>query len=140
VAELLEKTGRQLDPPDVDVYDRSVATARARLGEGAFTKAREEGRAMTLDQALQLATQGKGVRSQRPRKRAMGGLTAREYEIAGLVTQGLSNEEIAIRLVLSERTVEMHVSNALHKLGLTTRTQLAAWAVEQGLAPAATSS
>jgi DNA-binding NarL/FixJ family response regulator len=102
---------------------------------------------MTLDQALELAARNygtavaKGVtaqsRAQGSRKRGTGGLTAREYEVTGLVAQGLSNEEIGRRLVLSERTVEMHVSNALHKLGLTARTQLAAWAVQQGLSPEA---
>jgi DNA-binding CsgD family transcriptional regulator len=95
---------------------------------------------MSLEEAVRLAaqeeSQGSPTRSVpgtrgRPRKRGPGGLTTREYEVAALVTQGLSNGEIALRLVLSERTVETYVSNALYKLGLTTRTQLAAWAVEQ---------
>jgi non-specific serine/threonine protein kinase len=47
-----------------------------------------------------------------------------------LVAQGLSNKAIAEQLVLSDRTVEMHVSNALGKLGFSSRAQLAAWAVE----------
>jgi DNA-binding CsgD family transcriptional regulator len=55
-----------------------------------------------------------------------GGLTAREREIAGLAASGLPNRAIAEMLVLSERTVESHVRNALAKLGLRNRTQLAA--------------
>jgi non-specific serine/threonine protein kinase len=60
-------------------------------------------------------------------------LTAREQETALLVAQGKSNREIADTLVVGERTVETHVSNALSKLGFTSRAQIAAWAVEQGL-------
>jgi len=54
-------------------------------------------------------------------------LTRREREVAGLVAEGRSNREIAERFVLSERTVETHVSRILTKLGLSSRTQLAAW-------------
>ncbi len=64
-----------------------------------------------------------------------GGLSAREREVAALVAQGRSNREIAACLVVSERTAEAHVSNILGKLGLTTRAQIAVWAVEKGLPP-----
>ncbi|MFC5141342.1 ATP-binding protein [Actinomycetospora rhizophila] len=59
-----------------------------------------------------------------------GSLTARERETVALVVTGLANREVAARLVVSERTVESHVRNALAKLGLHNRTQLAAWATE----------
>jgi DNA-binding CsgD family transcriptional regulator len=61
-------------------------------------------------------------------------LTTRERGVAALVAQGRSNREIADTLVMSERTVEWHVSNILSKLGLQSRAQVAAWAVEQGAA------
>ena len=61
-------------------------------------------------------------------------LTGREREIVGLVAEGRSNRDIARHFVLSERTVETHVRNALMKLGLANRTQLAAWATQIGLA------
>ncbi len=57
-------------------------------------------------------------------------LTARERETVALVATGLANRDVAARLVVSERTVESHVRNALAKLGLTNRTQLAAWVAE----------
>jgi NarL family two-component system response regulator LiaR len=51
-----------------------------------------------------------------------------------LVAQGLSNQEIADRLVVSERTVRTHVSNILSKLYLANRTQAALYALREGLA------
>lgn len=62
-------------------------------------------------------------------------LTPRETEILGLVAQGLTNQAIAERLLLSERTVRTHVSNILAKLNLTNRTQAARFAIREGLAP-----
>jgi DNA-binding CsgD family transcriptional regulator len=67
--------------------------------------------------------------------RKYGGLSAREREVAALVAQGKNNREIAASLVVSERTAEAHISNILSKLGFTTRTQIATWAIEKGLLP-----
>ena len=61
------------------------------------------------------------------------GLSRREREIATLSAQGRSNREIASQLVISERTVDTHMSNILSKLGFTSRRQIAQWAVEKGL-------
>lgn len=60
-----------------------------------------------------------------------GRLTPRESEVAGLVAEGLTNSAIAHRLTLSERTVENHVSRALYKLDLRSRTALALWSRDQ---------
>lgn len=61
-------------------------------------------------------------------------LTEREVEVLRLVAQGLSNDDIAEQLVLSERTVRTHVSHILHKLHLANRTQMALYAVREGIA------
>ena len=61
-------------------------------------------------------------------------LTEREVEVLSLVARGLSNQEIADSLVVSERTVRTHVSNILGKLHLANRTQAALYAVREGLA------
>jgi NarL family two-component system response regulator LiaR len=61
-------------------------------------------------------------------------LTERELDILKLVAQGLSNQEIAEELVISERTVRTHVSNILSKLHLANRTQAALYALKEGLA------
>jgi DNA-binding NarL/FixJ family response regulator len=60
-------------------------------------------------------------------------LTDRELAVLRLVTQGMSNQQIAVQLSLSERTVESHVSNILDKLRLENRTQAALYAVRAGL-------
>jgi predicted ATPase len=58
------------------------------------------------------------------------GLTAREREIASLIAEGQSNHEIAVQLVITEGTVEVHVKHILSKLNLRSRTQVAAWLAE----------
>jgi DNA-binding NarL/FixJ family response regulator len=69
-------------------------------------------------------------------KQEFGGLTRRERQVATVVAQGLSNQEIADDLVVSVKTVEAHVTRILSKLGFASRAQIAAWAVDKGLAPA----
>jgi DNA-binding NarL/FixJ family response regulator len=51
--------------------------------------------------------------------------------VAGLVAKGLSNKEIAARLVLSVRTAETHVEHILNKLGFASRAQIASWDAER---------
>ena len=60
-------------------------------------------------------------------------LTDREMDILRLLAQGLSNAEIAVKLVITENTVKGHVSNILAKLHLTDRTQAAIYAWRQGV-------
>jgi two-component system, NarL family, response regulator LiaR len=62
-------------------------------------------------------------------------LTSREQEVLALVARGLTNRQIADSLAISEKTVSVHVSNMLSKLGLASRTQAALYAVRIGLIP-----
>jgi DNA-binding NarL/FixJ family response regulator len=66
---------------------------------------------------------------------ALGQLTARERDVLGCLARGLSNRAIADQLGMAERTARTHVSNILSKLGLTSRTQAALFAVEHRLDP-----
>lgn len=58
-------------------------------------------------------------------------LTAREAEVAELVAAGLRNAQIAATLSISERTVEVHVSNCFARLGISSCTSLAVWAAQR---------
>jgi LuxR family transcriptional regulator, maltose regulon positive regulatory protein len=69
----------------------------------------------------------------------LGGLSRRELEVLALVAEGLTNRDIADRLVLSEHTVNRHVANILRKLGLTSRAAAASLAGRYGLGIAGTS-
>jgi len=71
-----------------------------------------------------------------PKPRTVTALTDREREVLVLVAQGLSNQQIADSLVISERTARTHVSNILGKLGVASRTQAALLAIREGIAPA----
>jgi len=119
-------------PELVGEHDKAVAATRAALGDQAYAAAFRRGRQMPLAQALNDAEHTR--RSTRSRQADAGGagwLTSREEEIAGLLAQGLSNKAIAKSLVIAQRTAETHVANVLSKLGLTSRSQVAAWVAEQ---------
>ena len=96
---------------------------RAATSHGALALAREKGRALTLRAAVEEAPVD--VPADRGGHRST--LTRRELEIAALVSQGLSNLQIAQRLFITEGTTQNHLSHILDRLGLTSRTQVAAW-------------
>jgi len=79
-----------------------------------------------------IAAQGASPAS-RPREIAMADLTERELDVLRLIAAGLSNHEIAEKLVISEKTVKTHVSSILSKLHLDDRTQAAIYALKHGL-------
>jgi non-specific serine/threonine protein kinase len=103
------------------------ARTREALGDAAYERAFRRGTTLPLEDAVQCALQATRPAKVKSRDRAAAPLTPRERQVAELVTEGLSNKQIAARLVISQRTAESHVENILRKLGLTSRTRLAAW-------------
>jgi NarL family two-component system response regulator LiaR len=69
-----------------------------------------------------------------PKPKTSNPLTEKETQVLGLIATGMTNREIAAKLVLSERTITTHVSNILSKLHLANRTQVALYALREGLA------
>jgi non-specific serine/threonine protein kinase len=116
--------------PLLEQREKFAAIARKRMGEAEFDAAFKRGGALTVEETLALALR------ERPQPApeapiAMPALTRREREVADLVGQGLSNKDIAAKLVISLRTAEGHVEKILTKLGFNTRTQIAGWLAKQ---------
>jgi len=118
---------------DQTLLGRSIVGLLQGLGQQAFAAAWAEGRRMPLELvtdyalgrvALPAAAPSSPVSDNFP---GISPLTAREMEVARLVTQGLSNREIAKMLVISERTADAHIEHILNKLGFNSRAQIAAW-------------
>jgi len=154
---LREAAGVTLPPPHRALREPRVAAVRALMRPEAFESAWSAGRAMTLDEAVRYALQDPGderssdraeqvIEAGAPPTKAGGtarrgssplesSLTAREREVAALVAQGFTNRQIAEALVITEGTAGSHLEHILAKLGFRSRSQVAAWAVTQGLTP-----
>ena len=112
-------------------HDRCVAALRAGLGEKTFTALFDRGTALTQDEAVADALPDKTARTHASAASAVGQpesspLTRREQQVAALIAEGLTNKQIAARLVISQRTAEGHVEHIMTKLGFTSRAQIAA--------------
>jgi DNA-binding CsgD family transcriptional regulator/tetratricopeptide (TPR) repeat protein len=113
-----------------------AAQARLLLGQACAALGDDEAASAHADAAMHAvaALHGTVRPAPGPDAAATFGLSSRERQVLGLVAAGLTNRAIAERLVLSERTVDRHVSNILGKLGVPTRTAATAFAFERGLA------
>jgi non-specific serine/threonine protein kinase len=140
---LWDRTGGRLSGSTVldGYHEHAVANATGALGQARFTELHAAGAARPLAQVAALAVAGADVLPELPSARARaeppgcwaGGeeLTPRERQIAVLVARGLSNKDVAERLVISKRTVDAHVNHIFAKLGLSSRVQLTIWLRDQ---------
>jgi predicted ATPase/class 3 adenylate cyclase/DNA-binding CsgD family transcriptional regulator len=103
-------------------YEASVATLRNSLGEQDFDTAWAEGAALSTEEAIAYAQRGRGQRK-RPTS-GWGSLTPTELDVVRLVSEGLSNNDVAAGLFVSPRTVQTHLTHVYTKLGLSSRVQL----------------
>ncbi len=116
--------------------ERYIVSAR-RLGDHVVARLWARGRAMSAEAAITLALEPS---TPAPRVAAAAAaatpppssLTAREKEVAALITDGRSNKAIADELVISPATVARHVANIMAKLGFHSRAQIAAWTTDPG--------
>jgi predicted ATPase/DNA-binding CsgD family transcriptional regulator len=112
------------------LYERLLPQIRAGLGDDAFETALEAGRTLTPEQApAVLGAPADASAADRP-----DGLTAREVEVLRLVADGLTDAQVAERLVVSLRTVHAHLRSIYRKLDVRSRSAATRYAVENGLA------
>ncbi len=132
---LRDAVGVPIPPVELADYERSVSAARVHLGERAFAAAWAQGRSMTPEQALA----AKGQKPAPPPTTTRtpptypAGLTAREVEVLRLLADGLTDLQIAEKLILSPRTVHAHISSIYSKLGVTSRSAATRYAIEHHL-------
>ncbi|HEX8870039.1 MAG TPA: LuxR C-terminal-related transcriptional regulator [Lentzea sp.] len=116
---------RYFGAPHGECESRTIAA----LGEQEFRAVFRKGMDLELDDAISLA-----IGEEQPAEPvvvAVTPLTKREQQVADLIAGGMTNKEIAARLVIARRTAEGHVERILQKLGFTSRAQIATWVTER---------
>lgn len=88
-----------------------------------------------LVRSIELAAAGEPIGDHEDQMSMVAGLSVREVEVLALITQGLSNKEIAAKLVVSVNTLKSHIRQAYRKIDVTTRSQAVSWAITHGFAP-----
>ncbi|KAB1144729.1 LuxR family transcriptional regulator [Streptomyces luteolifulvus] len=112
----------------MEPHQQCERDVRAAMPGTAFDRAFQRGVRFTFDAALAHVLED--VPTATPSRQDTV-LTRRESEVADLVALGMTNKDIAARLVIAQRTAENHVERILAKLGLTSRSMLAAWVYER---------
>jgi predicted ATPase/DNA-binding CsgD family transcriptional regulator len=156
-ARLVAQTLRRRPHISHQEYARIVDDTVQRLGRNRFDTLWREGETLTLEQAMEMVAGNLPPSEEEPetaspvpdhvpgQQQGLAGelgddlvepLTPREREVLALVAQGYTNRQIGESLYISRKTVEIHVGNILGKLGVSSRTQAATWAVERNLSSA----
>ena len=143
-ARVRETIGAPIPPVYRAAYEHALAQARAWVHEQTFRTAWDEGRSMTPAQALatrpasgelavQVSPPSPTAASDNQPVLSPKSLTPREVEVLRLLTDGLTNPQIAERLVVSQPTVNTHVASLFNKLGVNSRSAATRYAVEHHL-------
>ncbi len=114
-------------------YERTMAQARDQCTDAEWQAAQATGAELALEAAVAEVLRPPASTPSPNGTGPVHPLSAREQEVAALIGAGLSNGEIADRLVLSKRTVEHHVANILARLEFTKRAEIVRWAIENGV-------
>ena len=104
-------------------YQAGVEELRTSMAADEFDEAWAQGASMSTEEAIAYAQRGRGERK-RP-STGWASLTPTELDVVRLLTEGLPNKDIAMRLFISPRTVETHLTHVYAKLGMSSRVQLA---------------
>ena len=120
-------------PIERATYDAAVSRAKDALGLDEFAVAWDEGAKLSAEEAIAYAARGRGER-RRP-STGWASLTPSELEVARLVSEHLTNAEIAARLFISRATVKTHLVHIFNKLAIDSRSELAAETGRRGIQP-----
>ena len=131
-----------LTDPDPNVYVPTLASLRTAQAAAQLAGGDRAGAIAAAKAAMANLAAWPGWRRDRAEallrrlegsSRTDGELTAREREVTALIAEGFTNGQVAERLFISPKTAAVHVSNILTKLGLSSRVEIAAWAVRHGV-------